>query len=131
MTDAKYNYSDMNLNFLPNGMQGPFTLTGYASIRESLMNILFTDMGSRFFNRSFGNVLQPLLFENINELTARSIQMILTEKIPEFEPRVEVDPFGIQVIPDYEKKAYFVTLNVREKGTNQPLKLDAILKQEI
>lgn len=122
-------YKDFNLEYLPNGSKGPAELKGFDTIRESLKNILFTDLGSRFFNRRFGNLLQALLFEPMNELTATSIQIMLSTELPKMETRVEISPFGVTVIPDYKNNTYIVTIMLKEKQTNQEYILNAALSK--
>ena len=128
-SDIQNQYKDFNLQYRPDGSRGPAVVSGYMSIRESLLNILFTDMGSRFFNRGFGNLLQSLLFEPMNEDTVSNIQAVLYTNIPELEPRVDISPYDIDVVADYNTKTYLVTLHAIEKSTDQAFKLRAVLEQ--
>ena len=128
-SDIQNQYKDFNLQYRADGSRGAAVVSGYMSIRESLLNILFTDMGSRFFNRGFGNLLQTLLFEQMNGDTVSNIQAVLYTTIPEWEPRVEISPYDIDVVADYSTKTYIVTLHAIEKSTNQAFKLSAVLEQ--
>ena len=127
--EVQYQYRDFNLNYVTGGEKGPACVSGYAAIRESLLNILYTDMGSRFFNRGFGSLLQPLLFEPMNESTVSSIRTVLYTNIPELEPRIEMGPYDVEVEADYANHCYIVTMHMIEKSTNQSLKLSAALEQ--
>lgn len=130
-SDISNQYRDFNLRYVPGGAKGAACVTGYAAIRESLLNILFTDMGTRFFNRKFGCLLQPLLFEPMNADTVANIQTVLYVNIPDLEPRVELGPYDIDVETDLANHCYIVTLHVREKSTDQALKLSAVLEQVV
>ena len=128
-TDIQNQYRDFNLIYTAGGTNGSAAVTGYMSVRESLLNILFTDLGSRFFNRRFGCLLQPLLFEPMNDNTVANIRNILYIDIPELEPRIEIGPFDIDIESDYSNHCYIVTLHAIEKSTNQAFKLSAVLEQ--
>lgn len=125
-----YQFKDFNLHFEPDGSEGPAILSGYMTIREALINILFTPVGTRFFNRRFGNMLTSLLFENMNEDTAFTIRSVIAQDLPMFEPRVEVDPFAIEVVPDYENRCYRIKLNLVDKITDQDLTMSAVLERK-
>lgn len=128
-SDIRNQYRDFNLKYIAGGTNGPACVAGYMSVRESLLNILFTDMGSRFFNRRFGCLIQPLLFEPMNENTMSNIRDILYIDIPELEPRVEIGPYDIDIQSDFANHCYIVTLHAIEKSTNQAFKLSAVLEQ--
>ena len=123
-------YRDINLEYVPGGAKGQAVIAGYMTIRESLRNILFTQVGSRFFNRRFGSMLDSLLFEPISEETAFTISNILAADLPIMEPRIEVNPFGVIVEPDPENNCYKVTLNVLYKVTDQDLTMSAVLERK-
>lgn len=80
------------------------------AIAESLSNLLNTTVGERFFNRGFGANLRSLLFEPISQSTADDIRMLLYRSIKRYEPRVEVDYFGIKITPYEDENLYNITI---------------------
>jgi len=80
------------------------------AIAESLSNLINTSAGERFFNRGFGANLKTLLFEPISQGTADDIRMLLYSAIKQYEPRVEVDYFGISITPYPDENLYSVVI---------------------
>ncbi len=77
----------------------PFTkgLLGYPNIKEdaplirdSIIQILSTRKGERFFNREFGSNLHKLVFEPNDEILKDMIQEEVVNAIKRWEPRVEI-----------------------------------------
>lgn len=106
-------FVDLNLSYGTEGNYEDIIVSGERAIIESLKNIFYTEAGDRFFNRDFGSKLHKLLFENMNEDLAQVISMTIYNVLKRNEPRIEVFPLGIQVVPDYENNTYHVTINYK------------------
>lgn len=88
------------------------------AIRESILNILNTNILERFFNRGFGSDLKYFLFELMNDLNAELLKNRLVSVIERNEPRVEVLFNRSIVIPNFDENRYdiFLTLKIIESG---------------
>ena len=60
------------------------------AISRSLRNLVLTLPGERFFNNDVGSRVIDLLFENMDDLTASSIQSEIENTIKNYEPRVKL-----------------------------------------
>lgn len=119
--DMPYTYSDMKVG-LPIG-NGGNVLTVYDEkcIKQSIMAIFSTVSLERVRNPIGSNLLR-LLFQPINQDTARRIRYELMQVIERWEPRVEVTNFSIQ--PDIGKQTYdvSVTYSIRNLGKTDSLR---------
>ena len=70
--------------------------------------MILTYTGERFFNPILGSQVGRLLFENINELTATTVEDEITTTIENFEPRVDLT--AVEVAPNYENGEFDVTI---------------------
>lgn len=99
--------------------------TEFNAIKNSLMNIINTMKGSRRMLPEFATDLCNLLFEPIDEITARAIGEEIIESIEQWEDRVEI--LEILVKPDYSNNKYDCRLNVRILTTNEVENIDFLL----
>ena len=60
------------------------------AIARSLRNLVLTTPGERFFNEELGSQVNNLLFENVDDVTARSVRSEIVNVIENYEPRVEL-----------------------------------------
>ena len=70
------------------------------AIVRSVKNIVFTVPGEKFFNPRFGSRITQLLFENIDSITALSIQDEIESSIRQYEPRVDLKEVNVNARPD-------------------------------
>lgn len=116
---SKPDFIDINLFYnTPENYEDVIVFDNRAII-ESLRNIFYTEAGTRFFNRGFGSNLHYLLFENINSETAQVISMQVYNTLKKYEPRIEIFPLGVSVVPDYENNAYDITINYKNLTNGQ------------
>lgn len=116
---TKPDFVDLNLFYnTPDNYEDVLVFDNRAII-ESLRNIFYTETGTRFFNRSFGSNLHYLLFENINPETAQVISMSIYNVLKNYEPRIEIYPLGITVVPDYDNNAYDITVSYKNLTNGQ------------
>lgn len=118
-------YSDIDIE-LEKQTDGDITRdTEFKAIKNSLMNIVNTMKGSRRMLPEFATDLYNLLFEPMDEETARSIGEEIIESIERWEDRVEI--IDILVKPNYDTNKYDCRLNVRILTTNEMESVDFIL----
>ncbi len=59
------------------------------AIKTNLINYFLTGKGERFMNPTFGNALQPLLFDQLTEDKVKQINSIVRTDLANLFPRVE------------------------------------------
>ena len=80
----------------------------------SFRNLVLTLQGERFFNQNLGSGVNKLLFDNMDELTAASIQSEIRTVINNYEPRVEL--ISINATPNYDENQYDINIVYRIIG---------------
>jgi phage baseplate assembly protein W len=78
------------------------------AIRESLKNIMLTDLGERPFQPTLGGDIRRLLFENFDEKTVLLLKKNIEIAIHNHEPRVVLK--DLSVIPDYDNNQVTITI---------------------
>lgn len=90
-------YSDVNTRFSLNGRSE--LLTNYQDIRNSILNILNTQIGTRPWLRTYGSNIRRLLFDPVSPATARAIKLDTFQSIEAWEPRVQMDFHQTAITP--------------------------------
>lgn len=97
VTPKKPIFIDVNMNFGQNSY--PELLYDEDAIRNSLLNILTTPIGSRAFVPEYGSRLYKFLQEPIDPVTSVQIEELLIQAIIKWEPRVQVIRSKTKVTP--------------------------------
>ena len=72
---VKQGYKDLSMSFKSNPLTDDLIgLKNESAIARSVKNLVFMQKGEKFFDPSFGSKISASLFENIDEVTAISIQ---------------------------------------------------------
>lgn len=102
-------YSDINSNYSRDLKTSDFKIDeNNNAIKNSLRNILLTKKMERRMLPEFGSSLEQLLFEPIDNDTAKRIGSIILDEIDYWEPRINI--LNIEVIADEEKNSYEINI---------------------
>lgn len=103
-------YSDIDLSFIPHPISGDITILRDANaVKRSVRNLMFMGKFDRPFEPDLGANLRQLLFEPINPMTERAIDMQIRGAISRYEPRVTITDLTVEARPD--EYGYNVTLS--------------------
>jgi phage baseplate assembly protein W len=112
-------FKDLSMTFQINPLNYDLiALKNETAIARSLRNLVLTSKGERFFNPSLGSGVSRLLFENIDNFTAREIKSEVEYTINTFEPRVRL--IDVLVNPNYDDNEFNVTITYQIFGINVP-----------
>jgi len=95
------------------------------AIFNSIKNILLTVQGERRMLPTFASNIKHLLFEPIDEITARLIAENLIDAIRIWDDRIDITGFDIE--PLYDQNAYRCRLNFTIVGSDNIETIDFIL----
>ena len=102
-------YSDFLNSFEQNPLTGLLArVTNEESVKQSLKNIILTNVGERFYDSNKGSKIKQSLFELYDPGTIEIIQIQLSEAIAAYEPRAVMQNIRLQ--EDVDKNGYYVTL---------------------
>lgn len=113
VTEKDYVYSDIPINLDLSPMTGDIVKrTDTDAIKNSILQIISTKPGERFFNTNYGSKINNYLFDIIDESTAENIRSEIENALKNFNKRINVE--NINVVPDYENETYqvFILFNI-------------------
>ena len=102
-------FKDISMSFEVNPINSDLIgVKNDTAIARSVRNLVLTVPGERFFNEELGSKVSELLFDNVDDISASSIQQEIEETLTLYEPRVEL--IDVKVSPDYDNNQFDVTI---------------------
>jgi phage baseplate assembly protein W len=102
-------FKDISLSFQVNPVSFDLiAIRNETAISRSIRNLVFTTPGERFFNPDIGSEISRSLFENMDSISASSIQEEITNTIENYEPRVKLKT--VEVVPNFDENQFDVTI---------------------
>ena len=112
-------FKDISMSFQANPLnEDLIALKNANAIARSVKNIVFTVPGEKFFNENFGSKISASLFENVNEISASSIEDQIRISIENYEPRVEL--IKVKAYPNYDNNQFDAVITYEIIGTDIP-----------
>jgi hypothetical protein len=106
-------YSDLDFAFRANPITGELAIKrNVEAVKQSVLNILSTNLGERPFLPLFGADIRKYLFDNFNQIKATLIEEQVGNALSNYEPRVRV-------------------LNIDVDGTSRPNEIRITVEFEI
>jgi phage baseplate assembly protein W len=112
-------FKDISMSFKFNPLSGDLiTLKNENAIARAVRNIVSTTPGEKLFDPDFGSSVSEILFENVDDITAVSIQDEIKNCLGNYEPRVEL--IDVFVDPNFDENQFDVTITYRIIGVDLP-----------
>ena len=112
-------FKDISMSFKFNPLSGDLiTLKNENAIARAVRNIVLTTPGEKFFDPDFGSNVGEILFENVDDITAVSIEAEIKSSLKNYEPRVEL--IDVNVEPNFDENQFDVTISYRIVGIDIP-----------
>ena len=112
-------FKDISMSFKYNPLSGDLiSLSNENAIARAVRNIVLTTPGEKFFNPEFGSSIGEILFENVDDITAVSIQDEIRSSLSNYEPRVEL--IDVEVDPNFDENQFDVLITYRIIGVDIP-----------
>ena len=112
-------FKDLSMSFKFNPLSGDLiTLKNENAIARAVRNIVSTTPGEKFFDPDFGSTVGEILFENVDDITAVSIEDEIKSSLKNYEPRVEL--IDVNVEPNFDENQFDVTISYRIVGIDIP-----------
>ena len=112
-------FKDLSMSFKFNPLSGDLiTLKNENAIARAVRNIVLTTPGEKFFDPDFGSSVGEILFENVDDITAVSIEDEIKSSLKNYEPRVEL--IDVNVEPNFNENQFDVTISYRIVGIDIP-----------
>lgn len=89
MAKVSRKFKDISLTFVRNPVTGDvLAITNEDAIKKSVINLVRTRMGERFYNRLLGTNVDNSMFELQTPELASSLETEITSLLKNFEPRI-------------------------------------------
>ena len=112
-------FKAISMSFKFNPLSGDLiTLKNENAIARAVRNIVLTTPGEKFFDPDFGSSISEILFENVDDITAVSIEDEISSCLDNYEPRVEL--IDVEVEPNFDENQFDVLITYRIIGVDIP-----------
>ena len=112
-------FKDLSMSFKFNPLSGDLiALKNENAIARAVRNIVLTTPGEKFFDPDFGSSVSEILFENVDDITAVSIEDEIKSSLKNYEPRVEL--INVTVNPNFDANQFDVIISYRIVGIDIP-----------
>ena len=112
-------FKDLSMSFKFNPLSGDLiALKNENAIARAVRNIVSTTPGEKLFDPEFGSSVSEILFENVDDITAVSIQDEIRNCLNNYEPRVDL--IDVDVDPNFDENQFDVKITYRIVGIDIP-----------
>ena len=112
-------FKDLSMSFKFNPLSGDLiALNNENAIARAVRNIVLTSPGEKFFDPDFGSSVSEILFENVDDITAVSIEDEIKSCLNNYEPRVEL--INVNVDANFDENQFDVVITYRIIGVDIP-----------
>lgn len=106
-------FKDISLSFLRHPVTNDIAiLKNEDAVKKSVMNLVRTRIGERFFNSLLGSNVENYLFELANSGLVDPLQEEIRNVITNFEPRVTVRRVDVAVYPEDNELDITITYDI-------------------
>lgn len=121
-------FSDFLTNFDKHPLNGSLArITNEDSVRQSIKNLILTEVFERPYQPMLGSKLYSLLFEPMNEMTINLMERTIESTIRMFEPRANL--LGVTVYAVEARNEYNVNIVFSLVNTIGEIQMDLIIKR--
>ena len=112
-------FKDVSMSFKFNPLSGDLiSLKNENAIARAVRNIVLTSPGEKLFDPDFGSSVSEILFENVDDITAVSIQDEIRNCLNNYEPRVDL--VNVDVNPNFDENQFDVKITYKIVGIDIP-----------
>lgn len=128
VTDTVREFKDLDLNFNIHPIKKDINKNvGSLAIINSVKNLLLTNYYEKPFQPQIGSNVRRLLFENLDVITASTIEQEIRRVISNYEPRADVKTVIVQ--PDFDRNGFSVYMEFFVVNQTNPITINFFLER--
>ena len=128
VTTIVRDFSDLDLNFTIHPVKKDINKNlGALAVINSIKNLILTNNYERPFQPEIGSNVRRLLFENLDTLTASTIETEINRMIENYEPRVSIIKTIVQA--DFDKNGFNVYMEFYIVNISAPVTINFFLER--
>lgn len=125
-TNVARTYKDLDLLFNVHPIKKDINKhTAEMAVINSIKNLVLTNHYERPFQPELGCNVSKLLFENLDFVTAASLEREIQQTINNFETRASV--YRVKAIPDYDNNGFTVDMEFLIRNRTEPVTITFFL----
>lgn len=97
------------------------------AVINSIKNIILTNHYEKPFDPDFGSNIRAMLFENLDSITAITLEREILQTIENFEPRASITK--VTAVPDYDNNGYNIKLEFLVINLTNPITIQFFLQR--
>lgn len=102
-------YSDFSINMdVDKNTKSLIRLINAEAVKESIKNLVLTDLGERFYHLDVGSIVRRSLFNQVDDITSHQLKETIEATIANYEPRAQNVVVVVKAMP--QLNAYTVTV---------------------
>jgi phage baseplate assembly protein W len=102
-------------------------ITNEDAVKQSIINIMLTNVGEKLYNPAFGSEINKMLFENVTPQTSATLGNLIRTAIDNYEPRARI--IDVVVSPSPDNNAYTVSVVFSVINKTEPVSLEFLLNR--
>jgi len=127
-TQAATGFSDLDLNFIIHPVKKDINRhTNETAVVNSIKNLILTNHYEKPFQPDIGSNVRRILFENMDTITATTLQNEIAQTIRNYEPRVNISK--LEVAPDFENNGFKVYMEFFVVNVTNPITINFFLER--
>lgn len=121
-------YKDLDLNFLIHPVRKDINKhKDEMAVINSIKNLMMTNHYERPFQPDLGSNVRRLLFENLDKITAISMEREIRQVVENYEPRAQIRT--LDIIPDVDNNGFSVRMEFYIMNMTDPVTINFFLER--
>jgi phage baseplate assembly protein W len=128
ITQIATGFSDLDLNFIMHPVKKDINRhTNETAVVNSIKNLILTNHYEKPFQPDVGSNVRRILFENMDTITATTLENEIAQTIKNYEPRVTISK--LQVTADYGNNGFNVYMEFYVVNKTNPVTINFFLER--
>lgn len=128
ISSASRQYKDLDLNFLIHPVRKDINKhKDEMAVINSIKNLMMTNHYERPFQPDLGSNVRRLLFENLDKITAISMEREIRQVVENYEPRAQIK--ALDILPDVDNNGFSVRMEFYIMNMTDPVTINFFLER--
>ena len=128
ISSSSRQYTDLDLNFLIHPIRKDINKhKDEMAVINSIKNLMMTNHYERPFQPDLGSNVRRLLFENLDKITAISMEREIRQVVENYEPRAQIK--NLDILPDLDNNGFSVRMEFYIMNMSDPVTINFFLER--
>jgi len=128
ISSSSRQYTDLDLNFLIHPVRKDINKhKDEMAVINSIKNLMMTNHYERPFQPDLGSNVRRLLFENLDKITAISMEREIRQVVENYEPRAQIKT--LDILPDVDNNGFSVRMEFYIMNMTDPVTINFFLER--